>query len=292
MCDKLITGDYMNDYNFSPLRYPGGKTRIYDSLVKIIKSNNLSDCKYVEPYAGGSGLALALLFNNKVKKIHLNDLDRSIYAFWYSVLYKTEEFVGLIINTDINIEEWEKQKTVQANKDTEDLLCLGFSTLFLNRTNRSGIMKAGVIGGQDQSGDYKMDCRYDKIELIRRITNISKYKSRISISNSESMELINLLRNDDKVFLYLDPPYYKKGPELYMNYFEHENHKELSDYLSKLDLKFIVSYDDCPEIRNLYSGYRYRTYTLNHSVSNKGNGKEIMFFSKNLIVPNNLFIIK
>ncbi|MBI9010013.1 MAG: DNA adenine methylase [Tenericutes bacterium] len=282
----------MNEYIFSPLRYPGGKARIYKELVKIIEKNKLSNYTYIEPYAGGSGLALALLFNSKVKKIHLNDLDRSIYAFWYSVLYNTEELVKLIINVEVTIEERERQKVIQANKGNEDLLALGFSTLFLNRTNRSGIIKAGVIGGKEQSGSYKLDCRFDKVELIRRITNISKYKTRISISNNESMDLINSLIGTKNTFLYLDPPYYNKGPELYMNYFKHNDHEELSSYLSKLRIKHIVSYDDCNEIRKLYHGYKYRTYTLNHNVSNKGKGKEIMFFSKWLKIPDNIFIKK
>lgn len=280
----------MKERNFSPLRYPGGKARIYKDVVKIIEKNNLVNYKYVEPYAGGFGLALALLFNDKVKKIHLNDLDRSIYAFWYSVLYKTEELITLIMNTEVTIGEREKQKRIQETKDTAELLTLGFSTLFLNRTNRSGILKAGVIGGLAQSGDFKLDCRYDKVELVRRIANISKFSSKISISNMESMDLIDAFRTEDKIFLYLDPPYYKKGHELYMNYFNHEDHERLSKYLRESNFKHIISYDDCEEIRGMYSKYKYRTYTLSHNVSNKGKGKEIMFFSKWLKIPNNLFV--
>ena len=87
---------------YSPLRYPGGKGKLTDFFHAIIEENNLSDGYYVEPYAGGASVALSLLFNEYVSKIIINDFDRSIYAFWFSVLNETRKLCELILKTKVN----------------------------------------------------------------------------------------------------------------------------------------------------------------------------------------------
>ena len=151
--------------SISPLRYPGGKTQVYEFVRELIELNGSTT--YIEPYMGGMGIALKLILDNKVDKIMVNDYDKSIYAFWYSVLNYTDNLIHLIETTPISIEEWKNQRRIQDNKNSsKDLLALGFSTLFLNRTNRSGIIKAGVIGGLQQNGNYKLDCRFNKERII------------------------------------------------------------------------------------------------------------------------------
>ena len=279
----------MKSRGVSPLRYPGGKTKLYKNIKRFIYKNGLRNYIYTEPFAGGAGLALNLLFNGDVKKIHLNDYDRGIYAFWHSVLYETEELVKRIINTAVTIEERNIQKQFQSKKETSTLIDLGFSTFFLNRVNRSGILKAGAIGGNSQAGDYRIDCRYNKIELIRKISNIATRKEAITLTCLDAQELIMTLDFEKKYFLYLDPPYFAKGPDLYMNFYTEDDHKSLRESLSSSMFKYIVSYDDCEEIRNIYKKERFRTYTLVHNVSNKGKGNEIMYFSKGLRIPEYLF---
>merc|ERR1711879_547478 len=188
-----------------------------------------------------------------VQKIHLNDLDRSIYSFWYSILNNTEEFIRLIVNTEVSIEEREKQKEVQNNIDKAEVLDLGFSTFYLNRVNRSGILKGGVIGGKGQKSNYSIDCRFNKVELIGRIIEIASLKKRIKLTNMDAIDLIHELKDKKKVFMYLDPPYYKKGKDLYMNYYNHDDHLNLANVLQDSSLKYIISYDDCKEIRNIYN---------------------------------------
>lgn len=272
----------------SPLRYPGGKNKLSGFIAKICIDNNING-HYVEPYAGGASVALFLLLEGFVTKITINDKDRSIYAFWHSVLNKTNKLCQLIENTDITIEEWKKQKEIQKNKNKEDLLTLGFSTLFLNRTNRSGIINAGVMGGIKQQGNYLIDCRFNKQELIRRIKKIASRKKDIRLYKKDAIKLIDKIQdeaNNDNTIFYFDPPYYDKGSTLYMNHYKEKNHKKVSDKIKKIkNIKWIVSYDNVPQIQSLYSECTKKEYSFKHTVYNSRVGQEIIFFSDDLIQP-------
>ncbi len=115
-------------------------------------------------------------------------------------------------------------------KFKENLLNLGFSTLFLNRTNRSGIIKAGVIGGKEQKGEYKLDCRFNKADIIQKIRYIAAHKNDIVLYNLDTEDLIrNVINNlEHKSFIFFDPPYYNKGATLYTNFYKHEDHVSLA----------------------------------------------------------------
>ena len=242
--------------NYSPLRYPGGKNKTYP-YVEYIVSNNTIDT-YIEPYCGGAAVALKLLFNNKVKKIMINDFDRSIYAMWFSILNHTDEFIGMIAESKFTMDEWYRQKHIQNNKENENLLILGFSTFYLNRTNRSGVIKGGPIGGIKQDGAYKLDCI---------ASNVSK------------------TRNS---FTFFDPPYYKKGPGLYTNFYEHIDHLELSQHINKYmqNKKWILTYDVNDKIFDMYSDYEKFEYYLNYSAGSTKIGLEYIFLSNTLSSAN------
>lgn len=273
---------------YSPLRYPGGKNKLSKYIMYLIEVNDYYDGIYVEPFAGGAAVALSLLFNEYVSKTYINDLDISIYSFWYSVLNHTEELCKLIYDAPLTIEEWRRQKEVQNNAEKVSILELGFSTFFLNRTNVSGIIKGGVIGGLKQDGKWKMDARFKKQDLISRIEKIAMYKDRIKLYNLCAKDLISkhLIKMKQKCFVYFDPPYYCKGPELYKNHFNHKDHLEISKLVRKIKNHYwILTYDNVPEILNIYNGIKYIEYSLNYSAGNKTKGKEIMFFSDNLLIP-------
>ena len=180
----------------SPLRYPGGKAKFYNNIIKIFNDNNIKKPVYCEAFAGGAGLALLLLKNNIVDKLILNDIDKSIYCFWKSILDFNKEFCEMINSVNIDLVEREIQKKIQKDKDIldltkkSDILKLGFSTFFLNRVNRSGIIRAGVIGGIEQNGNYKMDCRFNKNNLIERIKEINKYKKKIEFYNLDVIDFL------------------------------------------------------------------------------------------------------
>ncbi len=273
---------------YSPLRYPGGKNKLSKFIAKICIDNNISG-HYVEPYAGGASVALYLLFENKVKQITINDFDRSIYAFWHSVLGNTKKLCDLIENTEITVENWQKAKDVQKNKAKENLLDLGFSTLFLNRTNFSGIINAGVIGGKKQDGRSKMDCRFNKKVIIERIKSIAKYKKQIDLCNLDALDVINKIQkesNNNQTIFYFDPPYYLKGSSLYMNHYKEAQHKEVAKKIKKIkNINWVVSYDNTPEIIHIYdwiSTNFIKKYSFNHSAYKSREGKEVLFFSESL----------
>lgn len=276
--------------HLSPLRYPGGKNRIANFIAQVCVDNHISGL-YIEPYAGGASVALFLLFSNVVKKIVINDKDRSIYAFWYSVLHHTDKLCQMILDTEVNVENWHKQKKVQSRKKYANLLELGFSTLFLNRTNRSGIISGGIIGGIEQKGEYKIDCRFNKEDIIYRIRQIAQRKRYISVYNLDAISLIHKIeqqssKNLNNALIYFDPPYYKKGGTLYLDHYMKSDHKNVADAIAMLNYKWIVSYDNVPEIHELYYQFRNIEYSLKHTAHSARYGGEILFFQHDIIIPN------
>lgn len=271
--------------SISPLRYPGGKAKMYEQTVNLLSKNNLIGETYIEPFAGGCGLALLLLKNGKVSNLVLNDIDRSIFAFWDSVLNRTDELCELIENTEVTLEEREKQKLVQTQKVNVDLLTLGFSTFFLNRVNHSGVIKGGPIGGASQEGKYKLNCRFNKLQLMKQIREIESYKDKIEFYNLDILEFINniLPKKSENNFIFLDPPYYKKGPGLYVNFYKHEDHERLSKEIEeKIKQHWIVTYDNVEPIKEMYSKFRKREFDISYTLQVKTKAKEIMIFGNSL----------
>jgi DNA adenine methylase len=286
----------MFPYGYSPLRYPGGKGLLSDFLTDLIKLNNLQGGVYYELYAGGAGAALKLLFDGVVRKIVINDADYRIYCFWYSVLYDTKRFIALLEQSNVNIEEWQRQKEIYQNAQHESVLDVGFATFFLNRTNRSGILhKAGPIGGKNQDGNYLIGARFNKCDLKNRILFIADKVSSIELHNDTTESFLENLRihGNSKIFFYLDPPYYHKGKELYLNNYNHSQHLYLSSLLEKSKIKYwLVSYDNADAIRGMYKQFRKATFNFNYSLQEKKQATELLIFSDNLIMPRNLIIRK
>jgi DNA adenine methylase len=253
-----------------------------------VQQSRLSDGLYVEPYAGGAAVALELLLQEKVSRICLNDISADIYAFWRSVLYHTVDLCSLITETPLTVQSWDVQKRIHRS-GTDDQLALGFATFFLNRTNRSGILNAGIIGGRAQAGEWRIDARYNATELVRRIKAIARKSVRISVTN---LDAIDFLRQGaaiwpEQTLIYLDPPYYVKGRDLYHHHYRHEDHVAVRDaVLGISDQRWIVSYDDTPEIRSLYAAERRLQYRLGYSARDASSGAEVMFFGPNVAMPN------
>lgn len=271
-------------YHYSPLRYPGGKTFLFSFFDNVIKENGLSNITYIEPFAGGAGAALSLLFLEKVERIVINDLDKAIYSFWRSAILDSEEFIKKMFSTPITIKEWKKQKLIY-NDPKSSRFDLGFATFYLNRTNISGIVNGGPIGGMQQKGNWKIDARFNKERLAEMIRQLSLYKNRISVFNKDGVDLLNEYLNKKNVFVYLDPPYYEKGATLYLNHYKKEDHEVLAKLLnSNQDAFWLLTYDNKKEIKFLYPERKIINFSLNYNAYESRIGKEIMISSDALVV--------
>ena len=134
----------------------------------------MKDCTYIEPFAGGAGVALYLLFEQKVSNVVINDFDKAIYSAWKAILEETDRFMELINCVPITLDEREHQKEIYLNNNKKYSFELGFAAFYLNRTNRSGILSAGPIGGYDQNGDYLIDARFNREALVDKIKRIKE----------------------------------------------------------------------------------------------------------------------
>lgn len=273
---------------YSPLRYPGGKGKLLNFVKDLIIHNNLTSKSYSEPYAGGAGVAIGLLLDDFVSEIHINDIDYGIFSFWQAVLESTDEFLKKLWETPVNLEQWNCQVYIQRNQNEFSPLEVGFSTFFLNRTNRSGIINAGVIGGLNQEGKYKIDARFNKDSLARRIKNIACHKNQIKVYNYDAMRFIEQeYKKIPDGLIFLDPPYYDKGKLLYTNHYSHQDHVKVARAV-RLNLKkwWIVTYDSSDEINSIYQGENKITYDLRYSLTKTNTkGSEFLFYSPKIELP-------
>lgn len=275
--------------HFTPLRYPGGKGKLAAYVKALLSANDLLDGEYVEPYAGGAGIALELLLHEYVTRIHINDVSELVHGFWWSVLHATEDLCRLITDTPRTVDAWDVQKRVLMNPADHSKLEVGFATFFLNRTNRSGILNGGVIGGRDQTGPWKIDARYNAPELAARVQAIARVGSQIELTNLDALKLLTegVKKWPAKTLIYLDPPYYAKGRDLYYEFYKHEDHVAVAECVQKqvATQRWIVSYDNVPAICDMYSARRRAIYNIGYSARATRQGSEVMFFCDSLKVP-------
>lgn len=281
----------------SPLRYPGGKACLTRFITELAHRNELEGGNYVELYAGGAGAALNLLYNGTFDTIHINDYDYNIYAFWHSVIYETDAFIQLIEETPVTMDEWYRQREIFGQGRHIDPLTLGFATFFLNRTNRSGIIfKAGPIGGFEQTGNYLIDVRFNKEDLIKRVEKIGRYANKIRLTNMDATEIIRHpevhIGDLDSSFLYLDPPYYNKGQQLYLNNYGHDGHLSLAGHMMNIpdQLRWMISYDNTNQIKEMYHPFRLATFNLNYTLQSKTFGSELLIFGNSLILGTKITV--
>lgn len=274
---------------YSPLRYPGGKGKLAPLMKYLIESTGHIGGTYIEPFAGGAGIALDLLENNVVSQIVINDFDKGIYSFWRAILNESDRFIEEINQVPLNIDEWNRQRAIVLNADKRYSFELGFAVFYMNRTNRSGIIKGGVIGGIEQRGNWKLDARFNKDNLTKRISKIAERKNDIYIYNKDVSSLIKnyLPRYENDAFIYFDPPYFAKGKQLYLNFFNYKDHVRIEKMIKEsVNCDWVITYDDVPEIASIYVNHELRRFDLNYSAAKKRKASEIIIFSNVNMIPN------
>lgn len=280
-------GNHMRLTAASPLRYPGGKTCLLPVAVEILRTNDLDRAHYAEPFAGGCGLALALLYGGHVAHIHLNDIDPAVYAFWISVLDHNSDLIQMVKHAILTVDEWQRQREIVRSASHGNLLELGFAAFYLNRTNHSGVIKdAGVMGGIGQTGSNLIDCRFNKDDLVRRIERIARYRSQIQMTRLDAIDFLAECENLPKrSLIYADPPYYKKGPGLYTSHYRHDDHVKLASRIQRLKRPWMVTYDDVEPIRALYRDRQAFSFDIRYTLREKRRGSEIMVLGDVLQAP-------
>jgi DNA adenine methylase len=276
--------------HYSPLRYPGGKAKLAELVKAVIQKNGLADGAYVEPFCGGAAIAIELLLQEHVSDIYINDVSRPVYAFWKSVLDHTDALCRRIRDASLTVESWDTQKQILARAREHDDLSLGFAMFYLNRTNKSGILNGGIIGGRNQHGAWKIDARYNARELIKRIVSIAKFKDHITLTREDALTFLEdgMRKWSKKTLIYLDPPYYEKGRDLYYDFYEHDDHKRVASFVrNKIKTqRWIVSYDNVAAIRSLYASSPHVIYRVGYSARRRIEGTEVMFFDRCLSIPS------
>ena len=273
---------------YTPLRYPGGKGQLASWLATVIEHNDLTGGVYVEPYAGGCGAALQLLLTGKVGRIIINDADPAIYAFWWAVLNKSKELQERILHSEVTLAAREEQRAVLESPSQYSALDLAFAAFFVNRTSRSGILSGGVIGGKDQSGKYKIDARFNREDLASRIALIHSRRDDIDLHGVDALRLINSIRSKlrKRSLIYLDPPYYVKGAQLYRNYYSPSDHEAIASVIKQIQTPWLLTYDDCQPIKEIYKDCHGLTYSPYYSTHvSREHASEALFYG-NMTLPS------
>lgn len=270
----------------SPLRYPGGKAKLAPFLARVVAGQERRPTQYAEPFAGGAGAALRLLVDGHVERIHLNDLDPGIAAFWRAATHHTDELVDRIRKADVTIDAWH-QHAGRYRQGTGSDVELGFATFFLNRTNRSGILRGRPIGGLDQSGAWGIDARWNSDALVERIQLIGLLRQRIVVTEFDARHFLRTLPSAADTLVYVDPPYLVQGDRLYLDTFSQEDHRELAATLHAAEYRWVLTYDHDQRVtRDLYAKGRCAEFDINHTARVHHVGKELMVFSGGLSVPD------
>ncbi len=273
----------------SPLRYPGGKTQLAPFVIDLARVNGLYAGVYAEPFAGGAGIAWRLLLNGDMTEVWLNDIDPALFAFWSTVVNNPDPLCERIRRTKVTMTQWRRQRAVLHDAESSPFE-LAYATLFLNRTNRSGIIKGGVIGGKDQQGTYKLDCRFNKEELIHKIQRIHVYRDVITVTRMDAETCLQKWAKalPPRGLINIDPPYFKQGRDLYLSFYNPDDHARLAKLVRSLRVPWMLTYDDVPEIEALYTGLPLYRKSLTYYAQVKRRASELLILDPRLKPPAEL----
>lgn len=214
---------------------------------------------FVDVFVGGGSVAVGIANNFPSAKIVINDLDEYIWSFWTVICTKDglEKLISYIIQykkpTVEDFRAW-RQKANEKNLSTVDK---AFLALFFNRTTFSGIFNSGPIGGFDQSGKYKIGCRYNASHMSGMVRSLSEtfLNKKVQCYRKDYVDMLKEYKDKEEALLYLDPPYMKQGHLLYNHHMKSEQYAEMANLLKGCKAKWLVSHDDRPEFVKLFQGW-------------------------------------
>lgn len=259
----------------SLIRYPGSKAKLVESILAampeeyvlpMFTSDNLH---YVEPFFGSGAVGFEVM-----KRLHhrarvtIADMDIGLFCLWLSVWKHADELKERIRKYRPSVESFYELK--QLDGEFTDTVDTGFRKLALHRISVSGfgVMAGGPIGGRKQEGAYTVGCRWKPAKMLLAVERyqklLGKFK-RLEILHSCVFKTLAGIDGDEPAFIYLDPPYYEKGNQLYKHGFSEEQHAELASVLIKSRHLWAVSYDDHPAIRRLYHELHVRKLEVTYS---------------------------
>lgn len=276
-----------NGFIRSPLRYPGAKLRLFTPIAETLELNSLRPKLFCEPLAGGLSVSLRLLTKNLVENIAVGERDPLVAGFWKTVFNDAEWLVNQVERMQVTVESWKayRDRVCRTNRECA-LACI-----FLNRTSFSGILadSAGPIGGYNQDSDYKIDCRFNKQDLIKRIRQASELKDRVEFVHkgnwkSTVQKVRSLGYRPQETFFYFDPPFWAKADRLYRYFFTNQDHVDLCSFLKTFRRPWLLSYDNAEEIVKMYSSNGNGTNHVEHlySIASAGTRQK----TKELFITN------
>jgi DNA adenine methylase len=274
---------------YTPIRYPGGKSKIYPVVDRILEATGLVGATWAEPFCGGAGLAMRLLLKGRVSRVLINDLDPAVFSMWVAIVERPAELCAFLRSTRPTVPEWERQHDYLVSH-AEPSLELACAALYCNRTSRSGILRAGPIGGREQTGSYGIDARYGVDGLCDKIAAISARSDDIFVSNMDAADFsAELLEGaDEPVMAYFDPPYVEQGPTLYERSLDVSGHADLARNLSRLEVPWMLTYDCLGSVDDAYRGYARYDLALGYSATTTRRTEEILVTGPKVRVPEGL----
>lgn len=243
----------------SPFRYPGGKTWLIPVVRKWLRQEGKSVESLFEPFVGGGIVSLTAAFERMAENIFMYEIDEEISAVWYSILNgKNKWLADKILTFNLTSDNVK----IELNNPKKELQDIAFCTILKNRVYHGGILAKGsgmIKNGENGKG---ITSRWYPRTLHDRIVAIGHYKEKIFFSSGDAFDVLEQNKDDVNAYFFIDPPYTVAGKRLYTHF--EIDHEKLFMLTARLKGKYMLTYDNTPDIRQLADKYnlQYRTIPM------------------------------